>query len=302
MELRQLRYFVAVAEDLHFSKAAQKLFVSQPALSQQIALLENEIGVELFVRASRQHLRKVELTEAGASFVTAARKILQLSQQAIEQARQIGLHQQVLQVGVYKTALRERLVELLQALNHDFPKVEVKLVEFPTPQSVQTAVLAENIDLGFTLLPLHYPELSAKVIKKGSLKVILSQQHQRALEPSLTLESLQNEKWVEITRSLHPVYDEIEAMCQKAGFSRVGKIVQEVSSLELLISLVEVGRGIAFISSAYDLSREPNIVVKELVQADGSLFESVAIDSALVYLGKNGSPLVMAVVGGIGEG
>jgi len=302
MELRQLRYFVAVAEDLHFSKAAQKLFVSQPALSQQIALLENEIGVELFVRASRQHLRKVELTEAGESFVIAARKILQLSQQAIEQARQIGLHQQVLQVGVYKTALRERLVELLQVLNHDFPKVEVKLVEFPTPQSVQTAVLAENIDLGFTLLPLHYPELSAKVIKKGSLKVILSQQHQRALEPSLTLESLQNEKWVEITRNLHPVYDEIEAMCQKAGFSRVGKIVQEVSSLELLISLVEVGRGIAFISSAYDLSREPNIVVKELVQADGSLFESVAIDSALVYLGKNGSPLVMAVVGGIGEG
>ncbi|HOY20291.1 MAG TPA: LysR substrate-binding domain-containing protein [Haliscomenobacter sp.] len=302
MELRQLRYFVAVAEDLHFSKAAQKLFVSQPALSQQIALLENEIGVELFVRASRQHLRKVELTEAGESFVIAARKILQLSQQAIEQARQIGLHQQVLQVGVYKTALRERLVELLQVLNHDFPKVEVKLVEFPTPQSVQAAVLAENIDLGFTLLPLHYPELSAKVIKKGSLKVILSQQHQRALEPSLTLESLQNEKWVEITRNLHPVYDEIEAMCQKAGFSRVGKIVQEVSSLELLISLVEVGRGIAFISSAYDLSREPNIVVKELVQADGSLFESVAIDSALVYLGKNGSPLVMAVVGGIGEG
>ena len=302
MELRQLRYFVAVAEDLHFSKAAQKLFVSQSALSQQIALLENEIGVELFVRASRQHLRKVELTEAGESFVTAARKILQLSQQAIEQARQIGLHQQVLQVGVYKTALRERLVELLQALNHDFPKVEVRLVEFPTPHSVQAAVLAENIDLGFTLLPLHYPELSAKVIKKGSLKVILSQQHQRALEPSLTLESLQNEKWVEITRSLHPVYDEIEAMCQKAGFSRVGKIVQEVSSLELLISLVEVGRGIAFISSAYDLSREPNIVVKELVQADGSLFESVAIDSALVYLGKNGSPLVMAVVGGIGEG
>ena len=107
---------------------------------------------------------------------------------------------------------------------------------------------------------------------------------------------------MEITRNLHPVYDEIEQMCQLAGFSRMGKIVQEVSSLELLISLVEVGRGIAFISSAYDLSKEPNIVVKELVHMDDSPFVSVAIDSALVYLGKNGSPLVRAVVGGIGEG
>jgi DNA-binding transcriptional LysR family regulator len=302
MELRQLRYFVAVAEELHFSKAAQRLYVSQPALSQQIALLENEIGVELFIRASRQHLRKVELSEAGQHFLLAAQKILQLSQQAIEQAREIGLHQQVLHVGVYKTALRERIVELLQVLNRDFPNVEVKLVEFPTPQSVQEAVLAEKIDLGLTLLPLHYAELNAKVINKGSLRVILSQQHPRALEASLSLASLRDERWVEITRNLHPVYDEIEQMCQLAGFSRMGKIVQEVSSLELLISLVEVGRGIAFISSAYDLSKEPNIVVKELVHSDDSPFVSVAIDSALVYLGKNGSPLVRAVVGGIGEG
>ena len=74
MELRQLRYFVAVAEELHFSKAAQRLYVSQPALSQQIALLENEIGVELFIRASRQHLRKVELSEAGQHFFVATER------------------------------------------------------------------------------------------------------------------------------------------------------------------------------------------------------------------------------------
>jgi len=301
MELRQLRYFVAVAEELHFSKAAQGLFITQPALSQQIALLENEIGVELFVRASRQHLRKVELTEAGQHFHQAAKKIIQLSQQAIEQVREIGLHQQVLHLGVYKTVLRERIVELLQVINRDFPNVEVKLVEFPTPQSVQDAIMAEQIELGMTLLPLHHPELTAKVIKKGSLRVILSQQHPRALEAHVSLESLHDEKWVEISRNLHPVYDEIEAMCQKAGFSRLGKIVQEVSSLELLISLVEVGRGIAFISSAYDLSREPNIVVKELVHPDDRPFESVAINNALVYLGKNASPLVRAVFGGIGE-
>jgi DNA-binding transcriptional LysR family regulator len=112
------------------------------------------------------------------------------------------------------------------------------------------------------------------------------------------LESLREEKWVEITRILHPVYDEIEQMCQQAGFSRMGKIVQEVSSLELLVSMVGVGRGIAFISSAYDLSKEPNVLVKPLVQADGRPFESVAIENALVYLGRSGSPLVRAVANG----
>lgn len=301
MELRQLRYFVAVAEALHFSKAAQQLFVSQSALSQQIALLENEIGVELFVRASRQHLRKVELTAAGEGFRQAAQKILQLSQLAIENARNLGLHQQVLRLGVYKMVLRERVVELMQTLNRDFPKVDVKLVEFATPQSVQEAVLSENIDLGLTLMPLLHPALSAKTIKKGVLSVILPLHHPRALDVTLSLESLKDEKWIEIRRDLHPVYDEIERMCQAAGVNRTGKIVQEVSSLELLISLVEVGRGIAFISSAYDLSKEPNIAVKQLVKADFSPFESVAINNALVYHGKNNSPLIQALCSAFGE-
>ena len=87
MELRHLRYFVAVADEKHYGKAAQKVFISQPTLSQQIQQLENEIGVELFVRSTRQIARKVELTEAGFDFLVTAKQILRLSQKAIDDAR-----------------------------------------------------------------------------------------------------------------------------------------------------------------------------------------------------------------------
>ena len=90
MELRQLKYFVGVAEELHFGHAAQKLFVSQPALSQQVKLLEAELGVELFVGFKRTQLHKVELTEAGRALLTDAKRILQLSDKAIRNASQAG--------------------------------------------------------------------------------------------------------------------------------------------------------------------------------------------------------------------
>jgi DNA-binding transcriptional LysR family regulator len=293
MELRQLRYFIAVAEELHFGRAAQKLFVTQPALSQQIAQLENELGVELFVRASRTHQRKVVLTEAGENLLNDARRILQLSQRAVENTRRIGLKQQVLRFGIYKMTLRERIEEIMNLFARHFPDAELILTEHNTPDQVQQALLSESIDLGFTLLPLKYEALQAKVIRKGHLALIMSIHHPRAKEPGLTLESLENEKWIEINRLIHPFHEQIEAMCQQAGFSRQGKIVQEVSSLELLISMVKVGKGIAFISSAYDLGKESNIVMRRLENADHSPQQNVEISNALAFRSP-GTPLIQA--------
>jgi DNA-binding transcriptional LysR family regulator len=203
-----------------------------------------------------------------------------------------------LRLGLYKMNLRQRVVEMMHLFDKNFPEVEVTLKEFDTPQQVQEALLEENIDLGFTLEPLKYEALSAKVIKKGYLKVILPLQHPRAQEESLTLSSLHNEKWIEISRQWHPMYEEIEKICQSAGFSRSGKIVQEVSSLELLVSMVEVGKGIAFISSAYDLSRDPNVALRRLVNPDGSPLRALEITNALAW--KNpGSPLLRAFLAAI---
>ncbi len=300
MELRQLKYFVAIAEELHFGNAANKLSVSQSALSQQIQLLENEIGIELFTRIKRKQQRKVELTEAGNAFLIDSRKILQLSQKAVENARRIGLHQETIRLGVYKMLLKERIIEVISLFSKHFPTVEMKIIELPTYQSVQDGLMEETIDLGLTLLPLINDLLTAKTTQQGHLKVIMFINHPMAKQEFLKLSDFQHEKWVEISKSLHPFYDEIESACQQAGFNRIPNIIQEVSSLELLCSLVSLGIGIAFIPSLFNLSHIEGIVVKNVVNDDDSLFEEIKINHAIAYKNSQISPLIEAFVGLVG--
>ena len=296
MEQRQLKYFVAIAEELHFNRAAEKLFVSQPALSQQIQLLENEIGVELFVKIKRKKLRKVELTKAGESFLMDAKKILQLSQKAVENARKIGLQQKILRLGVYKMLLKERIIEVITLFSSNFPDTEVKIIELPTFVSVQDALMEEAVDLGLTLLPLRHAELTAKTTQQGHLVVIMSEKHPLAKQKFIKLSTLKSEKWVEISKSLHPVYDEIEKVCLQAGFSRIPNIIQEVSSLELLCSLVSLGIGIAFIPSLFNLNYMKGIVVKTVINDDDSPFYEIEINHAIAFKTDNNSPLIRSIL------
>jgi DNA-binding transcriptional LysR family regulator len=295
MELRQLRYFVGVAEELHFGRAAEKIFVSQPALSQQIQLLEDEIGIELFNRAKRTQLRRVELTEAGSVFLIEAKNILQLSEKAIETARRIGLRQKIVKLGVYRMMLRTRIVEIIKIFSENFPEIEVKIIELPTFLSVQDALFDETIDLGITLLPLKYNQLTETPFKTGYLKVMLSENHPLAKEENLKLEQLKNEKWIEINKSIHTVFEDIERMCKNAGFNRETFIVQEVSSIELLGGLVSLGVGIAFVPSFYDASRVQGVVCKELVNNDNTPYREVAIKQAICYKTNTSTPIIQAL-------
>lgn len=296
MELRQLKYFVGVAEELHFGRAAQRLFISQPALSQQVKQLEQEIGVELFVGIRRTRQHRVELTEAGTVFLVEARRILQLSAQAVENARRIGLRQTTVRLGVYKMMIRDRIVEIVKLFAGHFPDTELKIMEFPTFLAVQDALLDETIELGATLLPLQAPQLAASSFRAGTLQVILARDHPLAARPVLTLDELKGEKWIEINKSLHTVFEEIEQMCRRAGFSREPFIVQEVSSIELLGGLVGLGIGIAFVPTFFDAGRVPGVVAKALVNADGSPFAGVVLNQAVAYKVGKVSAAMQALV------
>jgi DNA-binding transcriptional LysR family regulator len=296
MENRQLKYFVGVAEALSFSNAANCLFVSQSALSQQILLLENEIGTALFDRTKRTKERKVELTEAGTVFLIEAKKILQMSQKAIETARRIGLHKEVVKFGIFKTSLNAR-IELLGLFTKSFPEIELKIIELSFHTEVEHELMEENIDIGFTFLPIKRNDLSTKIYQKGYISIILPKNHTLANEPFLKLSDLQNEKWIEVGKPINPVLDQIEIACNKAGFNRESSIVQKVTSLELLNSLVSMGIGIAFAPSFAELNPSSNLVLKSIFNEDGTPFIDIEVSIGLAYKTENASPLILALMG-----
>jgi DNA-binding transcriptional LysR family regulator len=301
MELRHLRYFVMVAEERHYGRAAQRLYVSQPTLSQQIVDLENEIGVELFARKKRKLERQVVLTEAGKVFWQEAKRILDLSQRAIEQTRRIGLgeHAQVMRVGTYKMALRERISEMIQWLKKTFPSIEIKLTELPNSQAVEEALAEERLDLGLILLPQKHPELTSKILKQGYLCLMMPSQHPMATMEVIALDTLKDERWVELHRQVHPFIEEIEQACRQAGLHRKGHIAEEVSSLEMLSTLVGMGSGVAFVSSLYDLRHESNVVVRPVAPQARQLQQRIEIHNALAYKTDRNTPLIQALIGSL---
>ena len=293
MELRQLRYFVAVATAQHFGRAAAQLCVSQPALSQQIQLLERELGVELFDHQQRQRQRRVVLTEAGTVFLAAAESILRQSRAAVEAVRRVGAQARTVELGYYQLLRPDRLAGIVERFRAHFPEVRFHLHELPTFRAVQEALVAGRLDLGLTLEPLLHPELAARPFGQGGLAVALPAAHPLAALPEVPLEALGHEQWVEISRPLHPVYDDIEQMCQRAGFSRRGAIVQEASSLELLSNLVRLGIGIAFVPSFFDLSQVPGVVARPL-RVTGA---GVVLTQCVAYRAGQAGPLLQALMG-----
>ena len=294
MEFRQLRYFAEVAATLHYGRAAERLCVSQPALSQQIQLLESELGVELFDHQQRTRQRRVVLTEAGAAFLPQAQQLLHLSRQAVESVRRVGAQQQPVALGYYQLLRPDRLVSIVQRFGAAFPAVQFQLHELPTFRAVQEELAAGRLHLGLTLLPLLHEGLAARPFGQGGLVVALPAAHPLAALPEVPLEALAQEKWVEISRPLHPVYDDIEHMCQQAGFSRRGHIAQEVSSLELLSNLVRLGSGVAFVPSFYDLSAVPGVVARPLRVPAGA---EVTLTQCVAYRAAGAGPLLQALVG-----
>lgn len=297
MEIRQLKYTVAVAEELHFGKAAKRVFVSQPALSQQILLLEKDLGVEIFTRARRNLHKKVELTEAGIIFVSEARRILQSIEKMTDTVRRIGTRHRVVKLGIYKLVTRDNLVGLIKLFAEKFPDIEIKIVEFANYKDVQEGLLKDNIDLGITLLPLVSNELNSKLYQINYLNILLPQNHPLAKHTSIRLSQLKKEKWIELEKRSTPVLDFIDSICKKNGINREGNIIQQVSSFELLASLVGLRLGIAFIPSTLDVTSISGVVKKKILNEDNSRFTEFEYRQVFAYKSDKVTPTIKALVG-----
>ncbi|MGH9746983.1 MAG: LysR family transcriptional regulator [Candidatus Acidiferrales bacterium] len=215
MELRHIRYFTAVAEELNFTKAARRLKMAQPPLSRQIRSLENEIGVQLFERRPG----KTFLTEAGCRFLDAARVVLEQADFAIEVARQTKKGE----IGTVRVGFGKGLGDVVSLVINQhmrlFPKIEVDVRDILSGHQ-SPALLERKIDVGFSHGSATSLEVVSEELFKERLSVVLSRSNLLAKRPFLRLKDLKHETLLLIERSISPkVHDLALSLCREAGLS-----------------------------------------------------------------------------------
>ncbi|MCA1369560.1 LysR family transcriptional regulator [Bradyrhizobium sp. BRP14] len=259
MELRHLRYFVAVAEAASFTAAAKSLNISQPPLSQQIRDLEEEVGTRLFARSSRN----VELTEAGADFLNHARMILGQVEHAAHQARAIGSGQVgTLNIGTTGSVLLGSLSMLVARFRDRWPGVFVRIHEMD-PQAQEAALLAHRTDLSFVRRPRHNVDLVATVAWHEKVGVVLPESHPLARLEKIELGALRGESFVFLRLVDSRFAGYLHDCCVAAGF--VPNITNEVVESYSLTSLVAAGLGVALVPECIRNLSRPGIVYRALV-------------------------------------
>jgi DNA-binding transcriptional LysR family regulator len=262
MELRHLRYFVAVAEELHFGRAAERLHLAQPPLSRQIRQLEAELGVRLLERTKR----RVQLTSAGQVFLREARDILAQVDHAADLARQAARGETgQLAVGFIGAASYSVLPVVLQAFRARFPQVALALQELTTAQ--QLAALREGrLQVGFVRPPVEDPRLAAETILREPLLVALPRAHRLAGRSAVALDALAREPFVLFPRPLGPgLYDQIMALCQRAGFAP--RVTQEARQMQTITRLVGAGIGVSLVPSSVQNLRGFGVAYRPLADA-----------------------------------
>ncbi|MDX8035395.1 LysR substrate-binding domain-containing protein [Lentzea sp. BCCO 10_0856] len=243
MELRHLRYFVAVAEERHFGRAAERLHMAQPPLSQQIQQLEAELGVTLLHRTTR----KVELTRAGTVYLERARDVLAAVDDAGAEARRVaaGLQGRLV-VGCVGSATYSLLPALARTLREELPEVDFAFRgEMLAPDQVES-LLARRIDLALLRPPVDHPSVRVNTVRRDRLIVALPDGHRLASRQRLTIKDLQEEDLiVHASRGRSVMYEIVSKLCHEAGFAP--RIRHEVSETSTLVTFVASGLGVAVV-------------------------------------------------------
>jgi len=246
MELRHLRYFVTVAEELHFGRAARRLHLSQPPLSMQIKDLETEIGTLLLARTRR----RVELTTAGGVFLREAREILSRVEQATAAARRAGRGEiGELAVGFVTIADYNVLPSVLSEFRAQHPDVRLSLREATTDSQLRD-LAEQRIDIGFVLAPIQEEGLATRPLLSEPLVAALPQTHPLARgRAALSLSRLADLPFILFPRHMAPgLYDDVVGFCRRAGF--IPRVEQEAVQMQTIISLVSAGLGVALIPAS----------------------------------------------------
>lgn len=259
MELRHLRYFVTVAEELHFGRAAARLLIVQPSLSQQIRQLEDELGFPLLRRTKRS----VELTDAGKVFLAEARDILAHVQNA-KRAAQRAYRGEVgrLVIGYISSSAFDLLPLLLSAYREHFPSVEVALRELTTQEQLR-ALDEERIQVGLLRLPISAPLVEVEVLRREPIVCVLPERHPLARHEKISVSLLAQEPFVLQSHQLGGgYYIQLMKLCLSFGFTP--NVIQEVTETYAIVSLVAAGIGVSLVPLSTKTIRSQGVVYREL--------------------------------------
>lgn len=242
VEVRQARYFAAVAEELHFGRAAERLNMSQPPLSQAILALERQLGVKLLRRTSRQVL----LTEAGRLFMEQCRVLIQSSERARTVAVQanagvVGM----LRIGAVTSAFHEPLPRILEIFRHSRPLVDLQVSEIDTHQG-RSALLDTTLDVAVIRQAVSDRQLASVPLRRDRFVLAMHSQQQPMSESPVALADYRHASWIWLPRHISPDYhDELGAACRHAGFRPEPN--HYANSIDSQLAMVACGLGVTLV-------------------------------------------------------
>jgi DNA-binding transcriptional LysR family regulator len=262
MNLRQLRYFLAVADTLHFGRAAIALNMAQPPLSAQIKQLETDLGVLLFERTKR----RVQLTAAGEVLQKEARQVLaqlELARQKTQQAGRGELGQ--LSIAFVSSAMYSVLPPWLRQFRQRYPQVELTLQEATGVEQVE-GLLSGRLDMGFVRPPIHHhPSLDSQSVWQEPLLLALPEGHALSAQAKVSIHDLADEHFILILRPLAmEMHDNIIGFCAQAGFSP--QVVQTAAQLQTVLGLVAAQIGVAILPAAAQKLRREGVCYRPFIE------------------------------------
>jgi len=284
--IRHLWLFLAVAEDQNFSRAAKRLGMSQPPLTEQIQALEQSLRIQLFTRSRRG----AQLTAAGAAILPAVRKFAdQLERLELAVHEAVAGHAGVVTIGAITSAMIDVLPQLIERFKQDHPLVTVSVREIDSAEAI-AALESGDIDIAFARLEGNLGRhLQSLPLSEDRLAVAMPKDHPLATSAAIELKALADETLVMASRDVSPVYfDYLVGLCKASGFAP--RIVHQVRSVTAQVAFVSCGQGIALVPTSMDKLAPGNVLVRPLQP------EVKVVTTAMAWHGVNGNPLVDAMI------
>jgi len=255
LEPAELQRFLVLADELHFRKASERLFLSQPALSKHIRKLEKKVGGPLFIRSRR----KVALTEAARVLIPLAQKLLQASKGAFESTREAAEGRAgTLRIGFGIASVSEILPRTIIQFRRAYPRVELQMQDMSTPAQI-SGLLNGTLDIGMVRMPLSHPQLSHFPLFRERLVAATP----RGVAFRAGLAGLRDRPFICYPRAVSETFHgHVLAVCRHAGFTP--RIVQEASELFTILNLVRAGLGVALVPSSAVRMHVPGVRLHEL--------------------------------------